>query len=422
MKIAIVNYELLPQTGTSARTLGLVRSLVDRGHRVVVLVANENPSEARLVKGLGGEYFAVCSIACGKGPVRSLVFASILVGALRTLHGQSPLDVIFFSDYSMNVIVYPLIKRSLKLPIVSDLHALTSLRNLEPDDSRPLWRWVIYLVYEALALRFSDVIMTPTDELREVFLKICDKPVLAVRNCVSITPGEAALSKVKTGERDLPKQAGKNTDWVIFFHANFLLDRSVREVARLSEIARRIRARGYKIRVLVAGPGSSRVSLNDGAIVNLGYVENPYDQLLECDLAILPVTDVTMGLHSRLVEAMMAGRPVVASREACCGILSHIQESGIIMCNSLEDMASSACSLFEDPQGMRALGRRNAHLAKELFSSQRIGADLERVCVSSLREKEKRNGARATAPLRVPCFLIAEGKPGRGAESLSSQR
>ncbi len=123
----------------------------------------------------------------------------------------------------------------------------------------------------------------------------------------------------------------------IFFHANFLLERSVRELARLSEIAHKIQARGFRLRVLIAGAGSEELGNLQEPMINLGYVNDPYDYLLNSDLIILPVKDLTMGLHSRLVEAMAAGRPIVATKEACCGLFPYLNESGIIVCDSIQE-------------------------------------------------------------------------------------
>ena len=67
----------------------------------------------------------------------------------------------------MNCFVYPLIKGPLGLPIVSDLHALESAQTHEPGLERPSWDWPVRVIYEKLALKFSDAVITPTEELRE---------------------------------------------------------------------------------------------------------------------------------------------------------------------------------------------------------------------------------------------------------------
>ena len=157
------------------------------------------------------------------------------------------------------------------------------------------------------------------------------------------------------------------------------MERSRRELARLSEITRRIQARGYRLKVFVAGPGSERLDNLQEPLINLGYVRDPYDFLLNSDLVILPLKDLTMGLHSRLVEAMAAGRPIVATKEACCGLSPYLNESGMIVCSSIEEMVESSCSLLDDRNRRDTLGVRNRRLADQLFSPQAVGVCLERV-------------------------------------------
>jgi glycosyltransferase involved in cell wall biosynthesis len=370
LKIAIASYELLPQTGTSARTLGFVRALVGRKHEVTIFGPNgKNLTEVRLAESLGADYIGVCPFAIKPGSAHSMVFALGLLRKLNAISRKSHIDVLQFTDYSMNCFIYPLIKRSLGIPIVSDLHALVSSRSHEPGLDPPLWKWLIFLIYEKLALNFSDAVVTPTEELRELLDRRYQKNISAIPNCVSYL----------TKNIHSAGSSEKSSEWRIFFHANFLLERSVRELTRLSEIASRIQARGYRLRVFIAGPGTTRLGNLQEPLINLGYVSDPYDFLLNSDLVILPVKDLTMGLHSRLVEAMAAARPIVATKEACCGLFPYLNESGIILCDSVEEMVESACSLLNDRNRMDTLGALNRRLADRLFSPRAVGLSLERV-------------------------------------------
>lgn len=303
-------------------------------------------------------------------------FALGLLRKLKAISRRSHIDVLQFTSHTMNCLVYPLIKRSLGVPIVSDLHGSASVRIHEPGLNRPLWEWLTFVIYEKLVLRFSDAIVTPTEELRVLFDQRYHKNVSVVLNCVSHLKNDAYSLE--------PPE--KRSEWRIFFHANFRLERSARELARLSEITSLMQARGYKLRVFVAGPGSERLRNLQAPIINLGYVTDPYDYLLNSDLIILPVNDLTMGLHSRLVEAMVAGRPIVATKEACCGLLPYLNESGILACDSIEEMADSACSLLNDRDRRHALGTRNRRLANRLFSPQAVGVSLERVYSSIINK------------------------------------
>ena len=87
MKIAIASYDLLPQTGTSARTLGFVKALVSRKHEVTIFGSNaKNPTEVSLTRSLGADYIDVCPFAIKPGSARSMTYA---LGLLRKLSAIS---------------------------------------------------------------------------------------------------------------------------------------------------------------------------------------------------------------------------------------------------------------------------------------------------------------------------------------------
>jgi glycosyltransferase involved in cell wall biosynthesis len=370
MRVAIVTYELLPQTGTSSRTLGFTRALVNRGHKVMVVgpVAKGGNEEA-LAKRLGSEYAGVLPIACRPGIARSMVCALNLNRTLKRIRKKFDFDVVHFANYNMNALAFPLLRKTLGVPLISDLHSFAFAWYVEPGfQSQPLVFWLANITYAELMLSFSDSVITPTEELKRLFTQRFRKPVFPVPNCVWFSEVSSSQN-VRTRE--------EKEGWIAIFYANFIMDRSIREVERLAKIVGLVRERGHELRLWVAGPGSGRVGNLGEMVRNLGYVDNPNNYLAQSDLVILPVRDLTLGLHSRLVEAMAAGKPVVASREACCGIFPYLEESGIVVCESIQQMVDSVSALLSDPDRMRALGERNFVLAKRLFSPETVGRALE---------------------------------------------
>ena len=112
------------------------------------------------------------------------------------------------------------------------------------------------------------------------------------------------------------------------------------------------------------------------------------EYLLACDLVILPIKDQTLGLHSRIVDAMMAGKPIIATREACCGLMDYVMESGIVLCSSLKEMEEAALGLIADHDEMKTLGERNKALALRLFSASTVGDALEQAYFSIVESYE----------------------------------
>jgi hypothetical protein len=132
LNVVIVSYELLPQTGTSARTLGFV-SLTSRKHRVVALAPRaQDRDEASLVRSYGVEYTGIDTAEFGPNPARSILYAAAFISALRKIH---------FASCSINALLYPFSRRLLHVPIVSDLHALGKARIIGTGLTRPLLQW-----------------------------------------------------------------------------------------------------------------------------------------------------------------------------------------------------------------------------------------------------------------------------------------
>ncbi|HKM77603.1 MAG TPA: glycosyltransferase family 4 protein [Candidatus Bathyarchaeia archaeon] len=384
MKVAIVTYELLPQDGTSARTIGFMRALVSRGHEVIVVGPTaRNKIDASLVKSIGAEYSGSLPFACRPGMARSFAFALNLVQTLRTIRKNFDFDIMHFANYNMNSLAFPFVRSSLNRPIVSDLHALASTMVLEPGlQSQPLIFHLMNILYQNMMLKFSDSIITPTEELKSLFAQYYSGKIFAVPNCIWLPKGDF---------QRVSNEVEKKDEWMVFFHANFIHvgERSIREVNRVAEVLERVRARGFQIRLWIAGPGSDIVPDKGPMVRNLGYVRNPNDYLSRCDLVILPVRDLTLGLHSRLVEALAAGKPVIASKEACCGIVPYLHDSGIQVCESLEQMVESVCLLLSQRDKMIEAGKRNAVLANRLFSPEVVGKSLEHAYSETLNAFSK---------------------------------
>jgi glycosyltransferase involved in cell wall biosynthesis len=154
---------------------------------------------------------------------------------------------------------------------------------------------------------------------------------------------------------------------------------------RLFAIVGRIRELGHNVVLQVAGLATERIPPTRVPFQKLGYVQNPMTYLMLCDLVILPVKDRTLGMHSKLVEAMAAGKPVLATREACCGLLPLVGRSGIIICDTISEMVAAACKCFDDPELMDSMGMKNRDLAAQLFSIAAIGAQLESTYARTLQ-------------------------------------
>jgi glycosyltransferase involved in cell wall biosynthesis len=274
------------------------------------------------------------------------------------------------------------------IPLITDVHALESTRFIEAGLRKSYILWIYGLALEAVALKFSDLIITPTNESKKVLgVKFGRGLISAIPNCFW-----SKRFNMKSARSENKK---RNQEYVIFFCANFMpggisVIRSIPEAKRTSQVVQQLNCRGHNVKLWIAGPGSENLTEELGPFTRLGYVDDPFAYLLRSDLVILPIRDQTLGIHSRLVEAMIAGKPIVATREACCGITPYLTEAGILVCDTLQEMVDAACSVIEDSGIRKILGERNRQLADRLFSPQSVGLKLEQAYQAVLKTKQLR--------------------------------
>ncbi len=145
----------------------------------------------------------------------------------------------------------------------------------------------------------------------------------------------------------------------------------------LIEAAHRVAARGGPaFRVMLAGEGTlqetlSRQAANGPARIEFLGPRRDVPQLLaDADLVVLPSR--TEGLSNAILEAMAAGRPIIATdvggnREALngCGV--------IVPAGDPEALAAAIARLLRDPSYARALGAAAQGMASQRYSAEAMG-------------------------------------------------
>jgi glycosyltransferase involved in cell wall biosynthesis len=149
----------------------------------------------------------------------------------------------------------------------------------------------------------------------------------------------------------------------------------------LVEAIARLKARGLSLRCLFAGTGAERERLEDLAtqfgvkaeVGFLGFVEDTPAFLAGIDIFILP--SLHEGLGVSVLEAMAAGRPVVASR---VGGLSEIVVDGktglLVPPADSAALSEAIAALIAEPGRARAMGQAAAAHARERFSLELMAA------------------------------------------------
>jgi glycosyltransferase involved in cell wall biosynthesis len=174
----------------------------------------------------------------------------------------------------------------------------------------------------------------------------------------------------------------------------------------LLEAAGRLKARGYRIDYRIAGEGSLKKTLDQTAlqlgleedVKLLGFVSDMPGFLADVDIVVLP--SLFEGLGGSVLEAMAAGKAVIASR---VGGLPELVVDGttgfLVKPGDVEGLANAIAKLAGDRVRIREMGQKGKErLKNQDFTLERMGRENEEYYYNLL------DGMRppATAPLRSP--------------------
>jgi glycosyltransferase involved in cell wall biosynthesis len=149
----------------------------------------------------------------------------------------------------------------------------------------------------------------------------------------------------------------------------------------LLEAMARLKARGLKLRCVLAGDGPERSLLEKmtarlglGTEVEFrGFIADTPGFLADIDVFVLP--SLFEGLGVAALEAMAAGKPVVASG---VGGLAELIDDGITGLlappRDAEALSAAIARLLYDPALARALGQRAAAHVREHFAVERMAS------------------------------------------------
>lgn len=140
------------------------------------------------------------------------------------------------------------------------------------------------------------------------------------------------------------------------------------------------------VRVVILGEGEQRPALEKLAIDLgvrdrldlLGWVDDPRAYLPEFDVIALPSR--SEGFPLAVVEAMLAARPVVATRVGSVSEAVVDGETGILIDkDDIDGLAVVLCRLRDDPVLRAQLGRRGREVAIACFTVEQMTANYERL-------------------------------------------
>ena len=226
---------------------------------------------------------------------------------------------------------------------------------------------LFYSALERIASRWCDRIVSVSEFHRRWALElgICKPPEI-----LSIPNGIAALPSPSVPPAELRRQLGvTDRDMVILSMARLAPDKGLEYLITAGAILSRT---DRHFRIVIAGDGPERTRLEELARIwgvadrvnFLGFREDVSDLLAACDLVVLP--SLREGLSIALLEAMAAGRPIIATsigshRElACQAEIAHLVPPAD---------AAALCKAIVQVCGNPALRTRLGASARLLFES-----------------------------------------------------
>jgi glycosyltransferase involved in cell wall biosynthesis len=173
----------------------------------------------------------------------------------------------------------------------------------------------------------------------------------------------------------------------------------------LLEAAGRLKARGYRIDYRIAGEGSLKKTLDQTAlqlgleedVKLLGFVSDMPGFLADVDIVVLP--SLFEGLGGSVLEAMAAGKAVIASRVG--GLPEPVVDGTtgfLVKPGDVEGLANAIAKLAGDRVRIREMGQKGKERLNQDFTLERMARENEEYYYDLLDDMRPP----ATAPLPSP--------------------
>lgn len=153
------------------------------------------------------------------------------------------------------------------------------------------------------------------------------------------------------------------------------------------ELAPKVRQAFPSARFYVAGSGSPSFPYPEGTVF-LGFVEDMYLWLSAADVSIAPLWK-GLGILTKVIEALSAGKPTVVTPLAMEGIPELEHQANCLLGKDREDFADQLVRLLKDERLGAELGSEGKRLIERSYSCEVIAQKLVQI-LRMTREAQKR--------------------------------
>ena len=254
----------------------------------------------------------------------------------------------------------------------------------------PMLVRLFYSKLERMAARWCDRIVSVSEFHRRVAL---DMRICHSRQIVAIPNGVAAIVRnTEIAPEELHRRLGADEgELLILSMARLAEDKGLEYLIEAAALLKRTELR---FRVLIAGEGPVRGHLEQLArnlnvtdrVIFLGFREDVGDLLAAADLVVLP--SLREGLSLALLEAMAAGKPIIAaSIGSHVEVASHAEIARLVPPADAQALSQAISQVAADPALIVRLGANARTLAQSRYTVEKMLSSYRQLYLELLQTK-----------------------------------
>jgi len=236
------------------------------------------------------------------------------------------------------------------------------------------WRLKAYCFLDSLWIRYFDGIVAVSGGIKDEMIRY-----RVPQSRISVIDNGLDLKRFAApGEGGIRRELGLSPEIRIISAVGAL--KPEKGYTYLLKAARKVLDSEPSVRFLIVGNGPLKKELEDEAkglsllknVIFLGFRSDVPEILAETDLFVL--SSVTEGLPMVLLEAMSAGKPVVATRVGAVPRVVEDDKSGVLVGPAdAAALGGAIAGLLKDPEKAGRLGATARSRAEKEFSSKVMG-------------------------------------------------
>jgi glycosyltransferase involved in cell wall biosynthesis len=348
----------------------LLRSLVERGHRVSALAAPAAPELVQRIEALGVRFLSYPVARNAMNPEQDLRTFQ----ALRVLLRETQPDVIL--AYTIKPVIWgALAARSVPSARFVALITGLGMALVGTGLKRRVLTWFVERLYKGALRRATTVIFQNEDD-RSRFV---DRRLVEFARTARVWGSGVELERFTAA----PPPDGPMCFMLV---ARLLQAKGVREFAAAAAMVRREHPSARFVIVGGDDPSADRIDpsevegwVRDGTVEWTGQVSDVRAKLRECHVFVLP-SNYPEGLPRSVLEAMATGRAIITTTMPGCRDTVQVGVNGFLV--PPRDAAALAERMrwcIAHPTDVAEMGRASRRFAEERFDVHKVNAEMRRL-------------------------------------------